>query len=153
VNGAADNPAAVAKALLRAACTASLATIDRDGGGPFASLVLVATDDHGAPILLLSDLAEHSRNIAADDRVSLLIDGTAGHDDPLTGPRLTLLGRAERRDHGHLREVYLARHASAAQYADFGDFAFYGIIVERAHLVAGFGRIDWISGADMAGYS
>ncbi len=148
-----DDPAVQARALLRATSTASLATIDRDGGGPFASLVLVATDDQGGPILLLSDLAEHSRNIAADDRLSLLIDGTKGHDDPLTGPRLTLLGRVERRDDRRLREVYLARHASAAQYADFGDFAFYGIIVERAHLVAGFGRIDWISGADMAGYS
>ncbi len=148
-----DDPAAQAMALLQAASTASLGTIDRDGGGPIASLVLVAADDHGMPILLLSDLAEHSRNIATDDRVSLLIDGTADHDDPLTGPRLTLLGRTERRDHGRLREVYLARHASAAQYADFGDFSFYGIVVERAHLVAEFGRIDWISGADMAAYS
>jgi hypothetical protein len=148
-----NDPAAQAQALLQAASTASLGTIDRDGGGPFASLVLVATDDQGEPILLLSDLAEHSRNIAADDRVSLLIDGTAGHDDPLTGPRLTLQGRAARRDDGRFREVYLGRHASAAQYADFGDFAFYGIAVERAHLVAGFGRIDWVSGADMAAYS
>lgn len=148
-----DDPAAQARALLRAAYTASLGTIDRDGGGPFASLVLVALGDQGAPILLLSDLAEHSRNIAADDRVSLLIDGTAGHDDPLIGPRLTLLGRAERHDHARFRELFLARHKSAAQYADFGDFVFYGIVVERAHLVAGFGRIDWISDADIIAYS
>lgn len=145
-----DDPPAQARDLLRHASTAGLGTIARDGGGPFVSLVLIATDPGGAPILLLSDLAEHSRNIAADDRVSLLIDGTADYEDPLTGPRLTLLGRAARSDHAHHRDCYLARHESAAQYAGFGDFAFYRIAVERGHLVAGFGRIDWIPGADLA---
>jgi putative heme iron utilization protein len=143
------DPAAEARALLRAASTASLGTIGRDGGWPFTSLVLVATDHDGVPLLLLSDLAEHSANIAADDRVSLLIDGTAGLDDPLTGPRLTVVGRATRSDHAGHRERYLARHESAAQYADFGDFAFYRIAMESGHLVAGFGRIDWIAGAHM----
>ena len=55
---------------------------------PYASLVLVAVDHDLAPILLLSDLAEHTKAIAADGRVSLLFDGTAGLDQPLTGPRV-----------------------------------------------------------------
>lgn len=144
-----DDPAAQARTLMANASTATLGTIARDNGWPFTSLVLIGADRHGMPILLLSDLAEHSRNIAADNRVSLLIDGTAGLDNPLTGPRLTLLGGAARRADRDHRERYLARHPSAAQYADFGDFAFYEIAVERGHLVAGFGRIDWIPGADL----
>ena len=138
-----------ARALLRAAGQATLATIfsttgTRDRGGwPFASLVLIAHDRDGSPLLLLSDLAEHSRNIEADDRVSLLIDGTAGLADPLTGPRLTVLGRA-RRSH---RKGFLEAHPEAALYADFSDFSIYHVAVDSAHLVAGFGRIQWISAA------
>ena len=96
---------------------------------------------------MLSDLAEHSRNIAADDRVSLLIDGTAGYDDPLPGPRLTVLVRTRRNADANHRQRFLARHPEAALYADFNDFAIYRIALDRAHLVAGFGRIDWIEGA------
>ena len=141
------DPAAEARRLLRAATTASLGTIARDGGGPYTSLVLVAVDANGAPLLLLSDLAEHSQNIAGDDRVSLLIDGTQGLEERLTGPRLTLLGRAARSAGPDHRARYLARHSSAGRYADFGDFAFYRIAVGSAHLVAGFGNIHAIAGA------
>ena len=135
-----------ARALLRGARRATLATAARDGW-PFASLVLIAPDRDGAPLLLLSDLAEHSRNIKADDRVSLLIDGTAGLTDPLTGPRLTVLGRARRSADPSHRRRFLAAHANAALYADFADFAVYHVAVDSAHLVAGFGRIQWISAA------
>ena len=146
-----DDPAVVGRRLLRAAATASLGTIGQDGGWPYASLVLVAVDDDATPILLLSDLAVHSRNIAADDRVSLLIDGTAGLEDPLTGPRLTVLGRAQRSGDPRHREHFLARHATAELYADFGDFAFYRVAVENAQLVAGFGRIHSIAGDALLG--
>ncbi len=145
-----EDPARLARRLLRAAESASLATIERDAGGPYASLVLVAADQDGSPILLLSDLAEHSRNLAADDRASLLFDGTAGLEDRLTGPRLTVLGRAIASDAPSHRARFLARHPGAAQYADFGDFRFYRVAVERAHLVAGFGRIHAIAAADLA---
>ena len=146
-----DDPAVVGRQLLHAAATASLGTIGHDGGWPYASLVLVAADDDATPILLLSDLAAHSQNIAADDRVSLLIDGTAGLDDPLTGPRLTILGRAARSDDPRHRERYRARHATAESYAGFGDFAFYRVAVQNAHLVAGFGRIHAITGDALLG--
>ena len=144
-----EDPARLARRLLRTVESASLATIERDGGGPYASLVLVAADEDGSPILLLSDLAEHSRNLAADDRASLMIDGTAGLEDRLTGPRLTLLGRAIASDAPRHRAGFLARHPGAAQYADFGDFRFYRVAVERAHLVAGFGRVHAISADDL----
>ena len=142
-----------ARALLRAARQATLATTLSTGGAqnrdgwPFASLVLIAHDRDGSPLLLLSDLAEHSRNIEADDRVSLLIDGTAGLADPLTGPRLTVLGRARRSADASHRRGFLAAHPEAALYADFSDFSIYHVAVDSAHLVAGFGRIQWISAA------
>ncbi len=144
-----EDPARLARRLLRTVESASLATIERDGGGPYASLVLVAADEDGSPILLLSDLAEHSRNLAADDRASLMVDGTAGLEDRLTGPRLTVLGRAIASAAPRHRARFLARHPNAAQYADFGDFRFYRIAVARAHLVAGFGRIHELGADDL----
>jgi putative heme iron utilization protein len=137
--------AATARALLRSRDRATLAT--SLAGAPYASLVLAATAADGAPLLLISTLAQHTVNIAADPRVALLFDGTGGLDEPLTGPRVSVLGVAERSDDAVLRARYLARHPSAALYAGFADFHLYRVAVERAHLVAGFGRIDWIAAA------
>ena len=141
-------PAIAARQLLRGLDRATLATA-LPGGAPYASLVLLATAPDGAPLLLISDLAQHTVNIAAEPRVALLLDGPAGRDEPLTGPRVTLLGRAGRSAEDGLRARFLARHPSAALYAGFADFHLYRVAVERAHLVAGFGRIDWIAAADL----
>ena len=131
--------------LLRAAARGALATMLPDGT-PYASLVLLALELDAAPLLLLSDLAEHSRNIARDPRISLLVDGTAGLADPLTGPRASLVGRARVVGDERLKARYVARHPSAATYAGFADFKLYRLAVERAHLVAGFGKIRWVEG-------
>jgi putative heme iron utilization protein len=141
------SPATTARGLLRGRDRATLATSLE--GAPYASLVLTATAADGAPLLLVSDLAQHTLNIAADPRVALLFDGTGELDEPLTGPRATVLGRAERNDDAALRARYLARHPSAALYAGFADFHLYRIAVERAHLVAGFGRIHWVAAAEL----
>ena len=102
-----------------------------------------------SPILLLSELAEHTKAIAADDRVSLLFDGTGGLDQPLTGPRVTVLGRIARTAEERLKRRFLTRHPDAAMYAGFKDFHFYRIAPERAHLVGGFGKIRWLDIADL----
>jgi len=149
-------PGVAARRLLRAADRAALATSLAAGGPagaeawPYASLVLLACDHDAAPLLLMSDLAEHAKNIAADARAALLIDGTAGRVDPLTGPRVTVLGTVERTDDPRLKARFVARHPSAALYADFADFHLYRLAVTRAHFVAGFGRIHWIEAADFA---
>lgn len=141
---------AAARHLLRSAPLGSLATVMRESdGAPYASLVAIATDHDGAPILLLSDLADHSKNLKIDDRVSLLLTGSKAHEDPLAGERLSLMGRLVRSDAPRLRERYLARHHRAAGYAAFADFGFYHMSVDRAHLVAGFGRIHWIDGTNL----
>ena len=128
--------------------TAALGTLIQ--GAPYVSLVLTALDEQGAPLLLMSDLSQHSQNIAADPRVSLLFDGTAGLADRLTGERVSLIGAARIDDDAGLRALYVQAHPSAALYAGFGDFHLYRVTVERAHLVAGFGRIHWIEAADLA---
>jgi heme iron utilization protein len=143
----AASPSRLARDLVRGLDRAVLATAME--GRPYASLVLVATAPDGAPLLLVSDLAQHTMNIAADPRISLLFDGTAGREEPLTGPRVSLLGRAERAADPPLLARFRARHPSAAIYAGFADFHLYRIVVERAHLVAGFGRIHWIEAPDL----
>jgi heme iron utilization protein len=146
-----DMPRAV-RDLVRGLDRAALATAlpTESGAWPYASLVLVAVDHDLSPILLLSDLAEHTKAIAADGRVSLLFDGTQGLEQPLTGPRVTLVGRAARTDDERLGRRFLARHPDAGMYAGFRDFNFYRVAVERTHLVAGFGKIHWLSAAELA---
>ncbi|MCR9074037.1 MAG: DUF2470 domain-containing protein [Alphaproteobacteria bacterium] len=152
------SPGAIVRGLLRATDRATLATVQRDGspgpsGWPYASLVMMAVDHAATPILLISTLADHTQNLLADPRASLLVDGTAGLEEPLTGARATVMGRLERSDDPEHRRRYLARHPSAEMYAGFGDFSVWRMQVERAHLVAGFGRIHWLDGADLLGAS
>jgi putative heme iron utilization protein len=137
------------RGLDRAALATALAAEPGAAPWPYASLVLVAVDHDLSPILLLSDLAEHTRAIAADPRVSLLFDGTGGLPQPLTGPRVTVTGRAARTDDERLKQRFLRRHPDAAMYAGFKDFNFYKVTLERAHLVGGFGKIRWIDAADL----
>jgi putative heme iron utilization protein len=152
----APSPAQSVRGLLRSCDRATLATLQRTGseapaGWPYASLVLMAVDQDAAPILLISTLADHTRNLLADPRASLLVDGTAGLDEPLTGARATVMGRLEKTDDPRHRARFLARHPAAAMYAGFGDFAVWRMTVGRAHIVAGFGRIHWVDGGAVIG--
>jgi putative heme iron utilization protein len=102
-----DAPA-LAKQLLRTLRTGALATLDRDAGFPFASLVTVATDLDGSPLLLMSQLSAHTLNLERDPRASLLL-AQGGKGDPLAHPRLTVIGRAERTVEPRARARFLAR--------------------------------------------
>lgn len=140
----------VARRVLRSAAVGSLATVTAEGM-PFASLVTVATAPAGEPILLLSALAQHTRNLDADRRASLLLVAPGGEGgDPLAGARLTLTGTVgPRTADPAIRRRFIARHPEAAGYADFTDFAFYRLEIATGHLVAGFGRIVPLSAADI----
>lgn len=136
---------AAARGLMRRARSASLGTSLRGRDGwAYVSLVTVACDCDGSPLLLLSDLSDHTRNLAADNRGSLLFEAASGRANPQTGPRVTVLGRIEKSDVHRHRRRFLARHPSANLYAGFGDFFIYRMAVERAHSVAGFGRAHWM---------
>lgn len=140
---------AATRAVLRAAATGSLGTLS-EGGHPFTSLVTTATTSAGEPVMLLSDLAVHTANLKRDPRASLLLVGAGGESgDPLAGARITLIGTVEKDADDASARRFLARHREARGYASFADFSFYRLRVERAHLVAGFGRIETIAAADI----
>jgi putative heme iron utilization protein len=135
--------AKVARSLLRRSRQGALATLMAGSGDPYCSLVNVASHADGSPILLISRLALHTRNILGDSRVSLMLDERA-EGDPLEGSRIMLAGRAEEAstdDLGILRRRYLNAHPSAEVFVNFKDFSFFRIRPAGAHLVAGFGRI------------
>lgn len=145
------DPLAEAKGLLRSVRAGALATSTSDHT-PFASLVTVATAPGGGPILLVSRLAAHTRHLEADPHLSLLL-ARGGDGDPLAHPRLTLLGTAARvtepEARAALRARFLAKHPKAELYADFPDFSFWLVTIERAHLNGGFARAASFDGASL----
>ena len=134
------DPRRAAKQLLREGRSGALATLMPGSGDPYCSLVNVATAADGAPLLLISKLAVHTKNILADARVSLMLDERK-EGDPLEGARVMLMGKVAASDDPAVRRRYLARHPEAEMFAGFGDFGFYKIELSGVHLVAGFGRI------------
>ena len=143
-----ESPAWLARKLLRAARSGSLATVA--DGQPFASLVTPACADDLSILLLLSDLSEHTRHLRADTRCSLLVQGTPEGANPQTAPRVTVTGLAERLDDPALKRRYLAVHPYAALYADFGDFAIWRIRPMAALFVGGFARAVRLRAAELA---
>jgi len=145
------DPLAEAKQLLRSVRTGALATSTPERT-PFASLVTVATVPDGSPILLVSRLAKHTQHLEADPRLSLLL-ARVGEGDPLAHPRLTILGTAARvtdpAERAALRARFLAKHPRAELYADFPDFSFWLVGIERAQLVGGFGRQGSFEGTSL----
>jgi putative heme iron utilization protein len=146
-------PREVAKTLLRATRAGTLATLDRNTGYPFASLVNVATDVDGSPLILVSRLATHTANLEVDGRAALLL-AEMGKGDALAHPRLTVLGTftpvaRDSADDARIRRRFLARHPKSELYAGFGDFAFWRIGVVSAHLNGGFARAADLSAADV----
>lgn len=136
-----SSPSQDARQLVRCARKAALGTIDKVSGHPHVSLVTVATDPDGSPLLLISRLAVHTQNLIADARASLMFDGTDAKGDPLAGGRVTLTGQGIQSASPTSRQRFLSRHPEAKGYADFPDFSFWRLNIERAHYIGGFGRI------------
>jgi heme iron utilization protein len=137
------DPSRLARSLLRRSRQGALATLMTGSGDPYCSLVNVASHFDVSPILLISRLALHTKNILGDNRVSLMLDERVA-GDPLEGARIMLAGRAEEAPGEQaetLRRRYLNAHPSAEAFVEFKDFSFFRIVPSGAHLVAGFGRI------------
>lgn len=141
-------PNAAAKKLLREGRSAALATLMPGSGDPYCSLVNVASAADGAPLLLISTLAVHTRNLIAEPRCSLMIDERK-EGDPLEGARIVLMGSAAATSDPDARRRYLARQPEAGMFVGFADFAFYRMTLTGVHLVAGFGRIVDLKPADV----
>jgi putative heme iron utilization protein len=142
------DPRAAAKKLIREARSGALATLMAGSGDPYCSLVNVATAADGTPLLLISKLAVHTKNVLADSRASLMLDERKA-GDPLQGARVMLMGALTKTESADARRRYLAYQPEAEMFADFADFAFYELKLKGAHLVAGFGRIVDLAPADV----
>ena len=142
------DPKASAKKLMREARSGALATLMAGSGDPYCSLVNVATAVDGTPLLLISRLAVHTRNVLADPRASLMLDERK-EGDPLQGARVMLMGAVAKTESTDARRRYLAYQPEAEMFAGFADFAFYELKLKAAHLVAGFGRIVDLTPADL----
>ena len=144
-----------ARALLAAESVGVLSTISvHRAGFPYGSVTPYALSARGAPLLLLSRLAAHTKNLLADPRASLFVGDRSAAEDPQAGARISLLGRlallptAEEAD---ARARYLAVWPRAADYLALGDFSFWRLDVEEARLIAGFGEIRWLDGKNLSG--
>jgi len=119
----------------------------RHPGHPFGSLVPYALDHQGRPVILVSRLAEHTRNMEADPRVSLLAHDAAS--DPQAGARVTLLGNAtplEASDPAAARYRHL--FPDSERLLALGDFSFFALEPLAVRFIEGFGSIHWISAAE-----
>ncbi len=121
---------------------------------PFVTLVSIAFDDEGRALLLLSRLAEHTANLEACNRASLLVTEAAGTEtDPLASGRVTLVGTCVKvldAEVNACRERYLRAHPEAKTYVGFADFGFFRLAPEQVRYVGGFGRMSWVDARDYA---
>jgi putative heme iron utilization protein len=137
-----------AMTLVSRARTATLCTIAREPVGyPYGSFVTFALHD-ADPVFLISALAEHTRNLAADARASLLVAESV-QSDPLANGRVTLLGRcavvSDPAEADAVRQAFLAAHPNAAYYVDYGDFSWWRLAVESVRYIGGYGRMSWVT--------
>ncbi|HEY3997666.1 MAG TPA: DUF2470 domain-containing protein [Candidatus Xenobia bacterium] len=139
------NHAEWSRTIAEMALYGTMGTITQDPPGyPYGSLAHFALDDDNAPIFLISRLAEHTINLEADPRSSLLVAETSPDFNPLARGRVTLLGRTTPVDRSLVRDRYLARIPQARYYVDFRDFVFYRMEVEAIRFIGGFGRMSWV---------
>jgi len=109
-------------------------------------MVTVAIDQGAHPLLLMSGLSDHTRNLAEDSRASLLFVQPTRHRNPQRGARVTVLGKIRKTNKSEHAARFLTIHPEAEMYAGFSDFNFYRMSVERAHWVGGFARAQWLGG-------
>lgn len=123
--------------------TGTLCTIGQEPAGyPYGSLVTYALAD-GHPVFLISELAEHTKNLRKDSRASLLI-AEGGADDPLATGRITLVGDCTPSDDPDARAAYLERHPNAEYYVAFKDFHVWRLEVSALRYIGGYGRMSWV---------
>ena len=142
--------ARTSRSLIRRARAATLSTALKSADGwPYGSLITVAFDYDLSPILLFTTLSDHTRNLAVDNRASLLFEETSRLKNPQTGPRVSVLGKITKTTEPAHQRRFLAQHPEAALYAGFGDFAFFRMSITRVHFVGGFAKAIWFKAPDI----
>jgi heme iron utilization protein len=141
------------RALIRSERNAVLCTISkRNAGWPFGSIAPYAITSAGEPVILISEIAEHTRNIRADARVSLLIQDSAAMADPQAGARVTLMGYAMPVPRIYLEDArvrYLTLFPNSASYFEAHDFSLFQVKAEQIRFIGGFGEIYWLDGREI----
>lgn len=142
-----------ARALLRRSPAGVLSTRSQTVPGfPFGSLAPFALTHEGRPLLYVSRLAEHTRNLAADPRACLTVtDAAAAASDPQTLQRASLLGEAHQAsevEHAALAARFFALFPEQREYEPLGDFAFWWLEPVRVRWIGGFGEIGWVERED-----
>lgn len=118
-------------------------------GYPFGSVTPFVLNHQGMPTILISTIAEHTKNILENAHVSLVV---FDHETDLqANARLTLLGTAALTDKQNslMRARYLRYIPQAEQYFEMHDFSFYTLHIDHARYIAGFGKMGWIEGESM----
>lgn len=135
--------------LLHSVADAALATHSSSlPGFPFASNVPFVVDPHQCPVLLISGLAEHTRNLAANPRASLMIAKPLGDGEVA---RISLVGEVHPIDRNpELVARYLRYHPHAERFLQFGDFRFHRLEALRVMTVGGFANASWLEGERLA---
>ncbi len=140
------SPAEEARTLVAGTTQGVIASLSEDGA-PWGSVVTFGARQDGAPVVLVSLMAEHTRNLLADPRASLVVAEPPNDANPLDRGRVTLAGRVvEPADEARAdaRVAHLAAVPSASLYVDFGDFRLFVLEVERVRWVGGYGRMDTV---------
>ncbi|MEH6753964.1 MAG: DUF2470 domain-containing protein [Alphaproteobacteria bacterium] len=138
----------LARRLLRKNRTATLSTLDTEtGGSPYGSLVLTACALDATPLVLLSDLARHTRNFKTDNRVSMVFASPGV--EAINMSRATIIGKMEPCDDARLHDRFLRRHHGARNHMAFADFHLYQLVPESVHFIGGFGRIETLDAGDV----
>ena len=125
----------------------------------YSTFTMVAFDYDLSPILLLSNLSEHTTNILNNQDVSLMLCEeqklyqffpkfenkipSIDYEDPMSRPRITLIGRIKKTNDIHIKKRFLSRHPASKLYSNFGDMNFYKINIKSAHLIGGFAQVKW----------
>ena len=146
INPVDDEARALARRLLAEARFGALAV--HGDPAPMVSRVAVTAMD-GAPMILVSDLSEHSRALAANPACSLLLGEPGERGDPLTHPRMTVMARAEPADKAALKDRWLANQPKSRLYYDFTDFRLLRLAPLAIHLNGGFGKAYRLEPADL----
>jgi heme iron utilization protein len=136
--------AETARALLAKSKHGVLSTNDANGF-PYSSLVDVAALENGNILMLLSDLAEHTQNAKRDSKVSLLIADDWTSEQKLAKSRVNFFGTLSKVDKAAHQQTYVTAQPKVEMYFSFADFHMFELSAERLYVIAGFGKMGWVT--------
>lgn len=135
---------------------------------PYCTFVMVAFDYDCSPIILLSDLSEHTKNINKNKTVSIMfceeqplsdyfpkfqkkikLNSVISYEDPMSRPRVTVIGDLEKTNHENQRRRFISRHPESKLYSSFADMNVYKLNIKSAHLTGGFAKVKWFEKCEL----